>query len=74
MDRIPKVDNRNIKNKYKENLNCIILNPEIIFRKSFNNNKIIEISNLAKGINLTIKEAKTIKLRTLEWAPGIFPA
>ena len=68
MDKTFKIKNKIIENNLTENLNCIIVHPEINFHLSFSEKilkKVNEICNLAKGINLKIKDIKTIKIRKI---------
>ena len=68
MDKVFKIKNKIIENNLTENLNCIIVHPEINFHLSFSEKilkKVNEICNLAKGINLKIKDIKTIKIRKI---------
>ena len=67
MDRIVKFKNKITKNNLNENLNCIVINPETNFYLSSEKviKKVSEIYNLAKSINLKIKEIKTIKIRRI---------
>ena len=68
MDKTFKIKNKIIENNLTENLNCIIVHPEINFHLSSSEKvlkKVNEICNLAKGINLKIKDIKTIKIRKI---------
>ena len=68
MDKVFKIKNKIIENNLTENLNCIIVHPEINFHLSFSEKvlkKVNEICNLAKSINLKIKGIKTIKIRKI---------
>ena len=68
MDKVFKIKNKIIENNLTENLNCIIVHPEINFHLSSSEKvlkKVNEICNLAKGINLKIKDIKTIKIRKI---------
>ena len=68
MDKVFKIKNKIIENNLTENLNCIIVHPEINFHLSSSEKvlkKVNEIYNLAKGINLKIKDIKTIKIRKI---------
>ena len=67
MDRIVKFKKKITENNLNENLNCIVINPETNFYLSSEKvvKKVSEIYNLAKSINLKIKEIKTIKIRRI---------
>ena len=68
MDKTFKIKNKIIENNLTENLNCIIVHPEINFHLSSSEKvlkKVNEICNLAKSINLKIKGIKTIKIRKI---------
>ena len=68
MDKTFKIKNKIIENNLTENLNCIIVHPEINFHSSSSEKvlkKVNEICNLAKSINLKIKGIKTIKIRKI---------
>ena len=68
MDKTFKIKNKIIENNLTENLNCIIVHPEINFHLSSSEKvlkKVNEICNLAKSINLKIKDIKTIKIRKI---------
>ena len=68
MDKTFKIKNKIIENNLTENLNCIIVHPEINFHLSSSEKvlkKVNEICNLAKSINLKIKCIKTIKIRKI---------
>ena len=68
MDKVFKIKNKIIENNLTENLNCIIVHPEINFHLSSSEKvlkKVNEICNLAKSINLKIKDIKTIKIRKI---------
>jgi len=68
MDKTFKIKNKIIENNLTENLNCIIVHPEINFHLSSSEKvlkKVNEICNLSKGINLKIKDIKTIKIRKI---------
>ena len=68
MDKVFKIKNKIIENNLTENLNCIIVHPEINFHLSFSEKilkKVNEICNLTKCINLKIKDIKTIKIRKI---------
>ena len=67
MDRIVKFKKRITENNLNENFNCIVINPETNFYLSSEKvvKKVSEIYNLAKSINLKIKEIKTIKIRRI---------
>ena len=68
MDKVFKIKNKIIENNLTENLNCIIVHPEINFHLSSSEKvlkKVNEICNLAKSINLKIKGIKTIKIRKI---------
>ena len=68
MDKTFKIKNKIIENNLTENLNCIIVHPEVNFHL-FSSEKVLkkvnEICNLAKSINLKIKGIKTIKIRKI---------
>ena len=67
MDRIVKFKKKITENNLNENFNCIVINPETNFYLSSEKvvKKVSEIYNLAKSINLKIKEIKTIKIRRI---------
>ena len=68
MDKTFKIKNKIIENNLTENLNCIIVHPEVNFHLSSSEKvlkKVNEICNLAKSINLKIKGIKTIKIRKI---------
>ena len=67
MDRIVNFKKKITENNLNENLNCIVINPETNFYLSSEKviKKVSEIYNLAKSINLKIKEIKTIKIRRI---------
>ena len=67
MDRILNFKKKITENNLNENLNCIVINPETNFYLSSEKviKKVSEIYNLAKSINLKIKEIKTIKIRRI---------
>ena len=67
MDKIVKFKKKITENNLNENLNCIVINPETNFYLSSEKvvKKVSEIYNLAKSINLKIKEIKTIKIRRI---------
>ena len=68
MDKTFKIKNKIIENNLTENLNCIIVHPEVNFHLSSSEKvlkKVNEICNLAKSINLKIKDIKTIKIRKI---------
>lgn len=67
MDRIVKFKKKITENNLNENFNCIVINPETNFYLSSKKvvKKVSEIYNLAKSINLKIKEIKTIKIRRI---------
>ena len=67
MDRIVKFKKKITENNLNENFNCIVINPETNFYLSSEKvvKKVSEIYNLAKSINLKIKEIKTIKVRRI---------
>ena len=67
MDRIVKFKKKITENNLNKNLNCIVINPETNFYLSSEKvvKKVSEIYNLAKSINLKIKEIKTIKIRRI---------
>ena len=68
MDKVFKIKNKIIENNLTENLNCIIVHPEVNFHLSSSEKvlkKVNEICNLAKSINLKIKDIKTIKIRKI---------
>ena len=63
MDKVFKIKNKIIENNLTENLNCIIVHPEINFHLSSSEKvlkKVNEICNLAKSINLKIKGIKRV--------------
>ena len=67
MDRIVKFKKKITENNLNENFNCIVINPETNSYLSSEKvvKKVSEIYNLAKSINLKIKEIKTIKIRRI---------
>ena len=67
MDKIVKFKKKITENNLNENFNCIVINPETNFYLSSEKvvKKVSEIYNLAKSINLKIKEIKTIKIRRI---------
>jgi len=64
MSRLPRIK-KNIK-VFKNNFNCIVINPILSFRnKNLIKSNIIEVIDLAKSINLSVKNCKNIRIRKI---------
>ena len=64
MSRLPRIK-KNIK-VFKNNFNCIVINPILSFHnKNLVKSNIIEVIDLAKSINLSVKNCENIRIRKI---------